>query len=122
MKRTNCRMASVLVLMLCIVPLHNTFLDVPQVFGADGPNTIQLTDAEKSWLAAHPRIRLAPDPEFKPIEFFDNNGVYAGIGAGYVRLITTKLGITFEIVRCANWDDVIARTKRREVDVLNAVV
>ena len=101
---------------------QNIFLDVPQVFGADGSNVVRLTDVEKNWLKAHPIIRLAPDPKFQPIEFFDDKGDYAGMGADYVRLIEKKLGIRFEIVKCPNWEDVISRIKRREVDVLNAVV
>ena len=109
-------------LMLCIVLFQYTLLDFSVVFGETVTDSTHLTDLERSWLDAHPTIRLAPDPEFQPIEFFDKNGNYNGIGADYVRLITKKLGIKFEIVKCTNWDDVLARMKRREVDVLNAVV
>jgi PAS domain S-box-containing protein len=84
--------------------------------------SVILTDTEKSWIKDHPVIRLAPDPEFMPIEFFDSKGEYTGIAADYARLIEKKIGITFNVVRCKNWDDVIARMKTRDVDVLNAVV
>lgn len=124
MKRTNPGIGYVPVIkfILCMVLFQLALLGVPLVSVEAGTPSVQLTDAERSWLDAHPIIRLAPDPEFQPIEFFDRNGIYAGIGADYVRLITNKLGIRFEVVKCANWDDVIARMKRREVDVLNAVV
>jgi two-component system cell cycle sensor histidine kinase/response regulator CckA len=89
---------------------------------AEEMGSVHLTDKEKRWLEAHPTIRLAPDPSFQPIEFFDENGNYAGVGADYVKLIEKKLGLTFEIVHCASWDDVISRMQRQEVDVLNAVV
>lgn len=94
---------------------------VPAI-GQDKTDPVNLTVQERAWLNDHPVIRLAPDPEFKPIEFFDENGIYQGIAADYVRLIEKKLGIAFDIVHCENWDDVIARMKRHEVDVLNAVV
>lgn len=94
----------------------------PILSGQTAGKSVQLTDAEKSWIQSHPTIRIAPDPQFQPIEFFDENGNYAGIGADYVRLIEANLGIKFEIVKCSNWDEVIAKTRRREVDVLNAVV
>lgn len=81
-----------------------------------------LTEEEISWIKDHPVIRLAPDPEFMPIEFFDSKGEYTGIAADYARLIEKKIGITFDVVRCKNWDDVISRMKTRYVDVLNAVV
>jgi len=85
-------------------------------------DSLQLTDAEKAWLEAHPVIRVAPDPALQPIEFFDEDGNYLGIGADYVKLISEKTGIKFEIVQCANWDEVIDRAQKRDVDVLNAVV
>ncbi len=81
-----------------------------------------LTPSEKDWLRNHPVIRLAPDPEFKPIEFFDEKGNYSGIGADFLRLISRKLGIRIDIIRCTNWDDVIQRTQNRQIDMLNAVV
>lgn len=109
-------------LMLCFVLFQFTLFDFSVAFGESVTNFANLTDAEIAWLDAHPVIRLAPDPEFQPIEFFNKNGHYDGIGADYMRLITKKLGIKFEIVRCTNWDDVLARMKRRDVDVINAVV
>jgi PAS domain S-box-containing protein len=107
---------------ICLIFFLNAFLCTSLVFGKETPEKTRLTDQERAWIAAHPTIRLAPDPEFRPIEYFDEKGNYVGMAADYARLIGQKLGIKFEIVRCANWDDVIARTKRREVDVLNAVV
>ncbi|BHH85331.1 transporter substrate-binding domain-containing protein [Desulforhopalus sp. 52FAK] len=89
--------------------------------GTTGP-TVELTPAEQAWLKQHPVIRLAPDPEFKPIEFFDENNNYQGIGADYARLIAEKLGITIEIIQCENWDEVLVLAQQRQVDMLNAVV
>ncbi|MCP6657954.1 hypothetical protein NL521_28890, partial [Klebsiella pneumoniae] len=31
---------------------------------------VSLTPEERAWLNAHPVIKLAPDPDFKPIEYF----------------------------------------------------
>lgn len=113
---------SAALLLLCLSFVTSSFLHVTLVFGE--PNTIAgpLTETERAWLQAHPTIRLAPDPEFKPIEFFDEDGNYQGIGADYVKLITKKLGITLEIVRCENWEEVVSLAKRHEVDILNTVV
>ncbi|MBM9520966.1 transporter substrate-binding domain-containing protein [Desulforhopalus vacuolatus] len=124
MAKTNSKIVyiPILKLILCMVLFQYTLFDASATFGKTGNNLAQLTDNEISWLDAHPIIRLAPDPEFQPIEFFDKEGNYDGIGADYVRLISEKLGIKFEVVKCTNWDDVLARMKRHEVDVLNAVV
>ena len=89
-------------------------------------NSSCLTKDELAWVASHPIdsffLFLAADSEYKPIEFFDEKGVYSGIGADYVELISKHLGIKFEIVKSANWNDVISKVKRRDVDVLNAVI
>jgi len=75
-----------------------------------------LTAAERAWLKAHPVIRLAPDPDFPPVEYFDKNGTYSGITADYVALIENKLGIRIEIVRLRNWDEIISSAKSRKID------
>ncbi|MDA3901702.1 MAG: transporter substrate-binding domain-containing protein [Spirochaetes bacterium] len=85
------------------------------------PKTL-LTDEEHEWLANHPIIRLAPDPEFRPIEYFDNRDNYSGMAADYAILISQKLGFTFTIIQCENWDEVIRKAENHEVDVLNAVI
>jgi sigma-B regulation protein RsbU (phosphoserine phosphatase) len=76
-----------------------------------------LTDEERVWLAEHPGIRLAPAPNYPPIEFFDSDGQYRGIGADYISLMESKLGIRFEIQRYETWNDVVEATERGEVDV-----
>lgn len=75
-----------------------------------------LTATERAWLKAHPVIRLAPDPDFPPVEFFDRNRGYNGITAGYVALIEKKLGIHFEVVRLRDWDEIISKAKSRQID------
>jgi ABC-type amino acid transport substrate-binding protein len=79
-----------------------------------------LNAEEKAWLASHPNIKLAPDPEFIPIEYFDENGNYKGIAADYLALVEEKLGIKFNIVRLKNWEEIIAQTKVGEVDMWGA--
>jgi signal transduction histidine kinase/ActR/RegA family two-component response regulator len=91
--------------------------------GANGsPAAIPLTPDEQAWLAAHPVIRLAPDPEFKPIEYFDGNGTYQGVAADNIKLLEQKLGIRFTVVRAKNWDEVMEKFRSHEVDALGAIV
>lgn len=83
---------------------------------------IVFTPAEQTWLKHHPVIRLAPDPHFAPLEYFDHQGRYQGAAADNVRLLEAKLGITFEIVKYSKWDEVLDKFRRHEVDLLGAVV
>jgi signal transduction histidine kinase len=79
-----------------------------------------LTEAEREWLSVHPEITLAPDPDYPPIEYFDENGQYRGIAADYVRLVESKLGIRFRIVRLRDWDEALEKAKKKEIDIFGA--
>ncbi len=81
---------------------------------------LALTPAERAWLEAHPVIRLAPDPDYRPVEFFNAAGEYAGIAAEYVALMEERLGIRFRVRRLADWDQVLAETRARRVDMWGA--
>lgn len=109
-----------IIFLLCLIGL--LFLPLTATSEINRGVSDPLNSEERAWLNAHPRLRLAPDPEFKPIEFFNDKGIYDGIGADFLRLISQKLRVEFEIVRYAHWDDVIEGIKKREIDILNAVV
>ena len=79
--------------------------------------TFSLTDEERAWLDDHPVIRVAPAPNFPPMEYFDDQNVYRGVMADYAKILETRLGIKFEIAQYEAWQDVVAATKAREVDV-----
>ena len=79
-----------------------------------------LSEAERSWLADHPVIRVAPDPDFPPFEFLDRAGRYQGMAADYVGLLEKKLGIRFEVQRLESWTAVLEKARAREVDLLPA--
>ena len=84
--------------------------------------SLQLTKEEEQWIADHPVIKLAPDPDFEPIEFFDKNHRYRGIAADYTSLIGEKLGIQFKIVRLKNWETILANAKSRDIHMFGAAV
>ncbi len=80
-----------------------------------------LTTEERAWLNENDgKIRLGPDPNAPPLDFFDEFGQYKGLTADYVRLIEKKLGFRFEIVRMDTWDDLLTSAKKKEIDVVCA--
>ena len=80
-----------------------------------------ITPEERAWLFAHDgQIRLAPAPDWEPLEYFDENGEYRGLVADYIRLIEDRLGIQFRIIRTPSWADTMAMAKRKEIDVITA--
>jgi PAS domain S-box-containing protein len=89
-------------------------------FAVVGADLAGLTEAERAWLKAHPTVRLTPDPDFPPVEFFEK-GRFSGIAADYVEILQEKLGIRFDIREVDSWSTSVKQTKARENDVWSAV-
>ncbi|NPV87692.1 MAG: PAS domain-containing protein [Anaerolineae bacterium] len=79
-----------------------------------------LTAEERAWLNSRPVVRLAPDPNFPPLEFFDQSGMYRGMIADYFRLIEERMDYRFEFVRLETWDEVLQQAKERQIDGITA--
>ncbi len=105
-----------------VEPRRTVVLDRSIVESTKGPKgpTVELWENEKKWLAEHPHIRLAPDPDCPPMEYFTSDDVYKGIAADYVSLVEKKLGISFRIEHSENWDEVKRKVESKKVDMLGA--
>jgi len=62
-------------------------------------------------------IRVAPAPNYPPIEFFDEAGTYKGVTADFLAIIEKKLGVRFQVVRLKDWAQVLEKTKQGGVDI-----
>jgi two-component system, NarL family, sensor histidine kinase EvgS len=94
--------------------------------GASRPSvavsSVVLNKREKKWLAEHPLIRFAGDPNWLPYEAFDNQGHYVGIVAEHLRLIEQILGIKINIVSTNSWQESLKKLKNGEIDVLSKTI
>ena len=90
-----------------------------ETFAAE--NVLNLTEKEQQWLQKHSVIRIAPDPDFAPFEWFSQDGFYQGMAADYVRLIEERLNIKFKVVHADEWSQAMVLVRAREVDVLPAI-
>ncbi len=120
------RFASILCTLFLRLTLVAAYLSAAQAvcLASDERPTsvVELTSEERQWLSTHPVIRLAPDPDFKPIEYFDEQGDYQGAAADIIRILEKKLGVALSIVRLENWDEAMQKFWRHEVDLLGAMV
>jgi ABC-type amino acid transport substrate-binding protein/nitrogen-specific signal transduction histidine kinase/ActR/RegA family two-component response regulator len=82
---------------------------------------VYLTPEEKSWIRAHPKIRIGIDPEFSPFEFYDKNGQYSGYSSDYIRILNERLGLDMEVVKGVSWKEAIRMVKAGDIDILPAV-
>ena len=79
------------------------------------------TAEERDWLAQHPVVRVAIDPQWAPVEFVDGRGAPRGMSLAYLDRISRILGTRFEIVPGPSWVDALRRLEEREVDLLPAI-
>lgn len=80
-----------------------------------------LTDEETKWLAKHPVIRVALDPDWAPIEYRDMNGKFRGISIDYLTIIERKLGIKFEPLKDLTWQEAVEAVKNKQADMFVSV-
>jgi len=81
-------------------------------------SSLQLTSAERAWLANHKNIRVAFDRSFPPYSFLNDNGEVEGLAVDVFRVLGQRLGITIEPSSYTVWKELYAAAKRREVDVV----
>ncbi len=89
---------------------------------AESPDSLELSMAERTWLASHPVLTIAPDPHAQPTDFIDENGRYQGIAADFMARLETILGVRFAVVHLRDWAEVLDKARSREVDIVPAAV
>lgn len=94
--RANCSPFQSLLIVVVVFLLSGCFSDIAQSKTISTPDP--LTADERAWLTAQSTIRLSPNPDYQPIDFFDEQGQYQGITADYITLIEQRLGFRFQIV------------------------
>ncbi|MFC1708246.1 transporter substrate-binding domain-containing protein, partial [Planctomycetota bacterium] len=81
-----------------------------------------LSARENAWLAAHPVVRVATDPDWAPVTFVDDEGEHCGVTVDYVETLSHLLGTRLVFVRCSSWHDAVEKVGSRDADVLACAV
>ncbi|TVO52325.1 EAL domain-containing protein [Denitromonas halophila] len=95
---------------------------VPDAQAESAPAPLQLSRAEKAWLAEHPVIRLGIDPAYAPYSFVDANGEFSGVAAVFSARISDALGVRFEPVVNLSWPELVEALKARRIDAIATMV
>lgn len=93
---------------------------VGAAFPASAQSGPQFTAAERAWIKRHPVVRIAVEPEWRPIDYLEN-GKHAGLSAEYLAAVERASGLRFKIVPNTGWSRVKRAVDRAEVDLLPAV-
>lgn len=94
---------------------------VPDAEGYSDAATLALTDKERTWLKAHPNLRLGLDPIWEPIEYIDQDGKYRGISSAFMQRLSDLLGVNLQYDPNQTWAQSVERIRQREIDVLPAL-
>jgi ABC-type amino acid transport substrate-binding protein len=81
---------------------------------AAAPRQVELTPAERDWLAANPRILLGSDAHRRPFVWRRDDGTQAGIETDLIARINALTGANVQLV-LGNWGDMVAGAQRGEL-------
>lgn len=89
----------------------------------DSKKTIfdQLSEKDLAWIAENKTVHVGVDPNFYPLETFNERGQYTGLGGDYLRLLTHLTGINFEVHRQQDWATVEELAQLKRIDLFMAV-
>ncbi len=72
--------------------------------------------------AAATSVRVAPDPDFAPVDFVDGRGRHQGLSARLLELLAPRAELRFEARRFASREQARAALLQGDVDLLSAVL
>jgi signal transduction histidine kinase len=81
---------------------------------------VSLSAEETVWLAKHPVIRFAIDPDNAPIEWINRKDQKRGMSFDLLDILAQRLGVHFEWVDSINWYESIQMLRNKKVDMLPA--
>lgn len=84
------------------------------------PNLKLFNAQERAWIATHPIVHIAVDPDWRPLEYVED-GVHKGLTSEYVAAISAMTGIQFLLVPGQHWADARQALIEGRVDMLPAV-
>lgn len=83
---------------------------------------LELTQEERAWIAAHPVVRMAVEPDWKPMQYVEDGRVM-GLASEYTDYIEQSTGLRFEPVPDTGVGTARAeKFQRGEVDVLPGIM
>ncbi|MCW8838997.1 MAG: transporter substrate-binding domain-containing protein [Thiovulaceae bacterium] len=82
---------------------------------------INLTQEEKTWIKNNPTVTLGADENWPPFDFTDENKQHSGLSSEYLKLISQKTGLKFNI-KADVWNKTISLSKSKQLDGLTCAV
>lgn len=80
-----------------------------------------LTPALRDWVAQHPRVRYAVEPDYGPFVYLGRDGLPHGLSVDLLALIAAKTGLRLEPAPAAALDDNLRAAQRHRIDLLTSL-
>jgi len=81
--------------------------------------TLELSAAERAWLAERDSVSVCVDPDWLPFEMLNARGEHEGIAADLLRLVAERAGLPLQIVPTRDWDASVAASKAGRCQLLS---
>lgn len=85
---------------------------------AQSSEPLELTSAERDYLAAKGKIKVCVDPDRLPFDGVNDNGEHDGLSGDYFKAIARMLGVPMVLHPVKNWDDLMDAARNRDCDVV----
>lgn len=90
-----------------------------RIFSRERPAVLNfhLDDGHWRWLGLKRELRVGTwAPDNPPFDIVPDTGLYEGIYADYIKLLTTNLGLHVQVLRYGSRDEALEALKRKEID------
>ncbi len=84
-------------------------------------SSVEFTKDEIDWIKKSPVIKLGADYKWPPFDFADSKGNHTGLSSEYIKLISEKSGLKFEVFTGV-WADVLEDMQAKKYDGLSSAV
>ncbi|MEC4725274.1 transporter substrate-binding domain-containing protein [Shewanella sp. D64] len=82
---------------------------------------LNISEQEQAFLNRLPPLKVGYLNNWKPMEYTDNRGMFAGVNSELVRLFQDKLGLKVETIEYQEWQELISDLIEGKVDLAGSV-
>jgi len=87
--------------------------------GAAAETSLELSAAERAWLAERDSVSVCVDPDWLPFEMLNSRGEHEGIAADLLRLVAERAGLQLQVVPTRDWDSSLAESRAGRCQLLS---
>lgn len=84
-------------------------------------SSLNLTQEQSDWIAAHKNLKVAVTNSYAPVTFFDEKNRLKGLGAEVLDRVGQVTGLTFDIVRHNSVNEMVGQLQNNKVDLIAAL-